>query len=331
MPPTIRSDLMESSYIALLGGMNIDLIAQPGAALVMGDSNPGSIRCVPGGVARNVAENLARLGHAVRLISLVGDDTLGQSLRALTQAVGVDVSGVQCVAGSATSTYLSIHSQNGEMEFAINDMALLAQLTPAVLQANAGLLQGANTWMVDANLSPDTLDYVLGIVRLTVASPSAVFADAVSLAKCGRLLPWLSTLHTLKVNALEAQALCGFSVVSAAQAMAACQHLQALGVGRVVISLGADGVVWCDADGAAGHCLAAPVAVVNVSGAGDALLAGLVHGHQQGWTLAQSVEFAVVCAEVTLSSASANAPDLTVANLLARQATRHSATRHTAV
>jgi pseudouridine kinase len=164
----------------------------------------------------------------------------------------------------------------------------------------------------------------------TVVFRTAVFADAVSVAKCGRLQLWLSKLHTLKVNALEAQALCGFSVVSRAQAMAACQHLQALGVGRVVISQGADGVVWCDADGVAGHCAAAPVSVVNVSGAGDALLAGLVHGYRCGWALSHSVEFAVACAEVTLGSASANAPDLTVATVLARQACRQAVPRHTA-
>ncbi|OYT93852.1 MAG: kinase [Burkholderiales bacterium PBB3] len=321
---------MASSYIALLGGMNMDLIAQPGAALVMGDSNPGSIRCVPGGVARNVAENLARLGHAVRLVSLVGDDPLGQSLLAHTQAVGVDVSAVLSLAGWATSTYLSIHSQHGEMDFAINDMALLNQLTPAVLQANASLLQGASAWVVDANLAPDTLDYVLGTVLGTAVRRTAVFADAVSVAKCSRLRPWLAKLHTLKVNSLEAQALCGFTVVSRADAVAACQYLQSLGVGQVVISLGADGVVWSDDQGSAGHCPAAPVSVVNVSGAGDALLAGLVHGHQSAWALAQSVEFAVACAEVTLGSASANAPDLTVATVLARQAYRHSAARHTA-
>ena len=321
---------MASSTIALLGGMNMDLIAQPGAALVMGDSNPGSIRCVPGGVARNVAENLARLDHAVRLVSLVGDDPLGQSLLAHTAAVGVDVSAVQCVAGFATSTYLSIHSQHGEMDFAINDMALLDQLTPTILQNYAALLRGASAWVLDANLAPGTLDYLLGKALETLAPRVAVFADAVSVAKCGRLQPWLSKLHTLKVNRLEAQALCGFDVDSQAEALAACRHLRTLGVGRVVISLGAQGVYWCDEQGGTGHCAAAPVSVVNVSGAGDALLAGLVHGYQMRWALAQSVEFAVACAEVTLGSASANAPDLTVSTVLARQALRRAATRHTA-
>ena len=297
----------------------MDLIAQPTANLVLGDSNPGRIQSAPGGVARNVAENLARLGQAVHLLSVVGDDALGQSLLDRTQAVGVDVSAVQTVAGGTTSTYLSIHNSQGELEFAINDMALLEQLTPSLLQSQAVVLQAANAIVIDANLSNAALAHVLGA---DFGKP--VFADAVSVAKCRRLKPWLAAVHLIKVNRLEAQALCGNAVNTPEDAWKAGRSLQAQGARGVVVSLGADGVCWVDADGAEGHCPAAPVEVVNVSGAGDALLAGLVFGHVQGWTLAASVAFAVACAELTLGHPGANAP-----NLSAESAQRHLATRHT--
>lgn len=297
----------------------MDLIAQPTASLVLGDSNPGRIQSAPGGVARNVAENLARLGQAVHLLSVVGDDALGQSLLNRTEAVGVDVSAVQIVAGGSTSTYLSLHNPQGEMEFAINDMALLEQLTPALLQSQMGLLQAAKAIVVDANLSEAALAHVLGT---DFGKP--VFADAVSVAKCNRLRPWLSTLHLLKVNRLEAQALSGRPVQTPDDALVACRGLRALGARQVVVSLGADGVCWVDPDGVEGHFPAAPVEVVNVSGAGDALLAGLVFGHAQGWDLGSSVAFAMACAELTLGHTGANAPSLS-----AESAQRHLATRHT--
>ena len=300
--------------------MNMDLIAQPTASLVLGDSNPGRIQSAPGGVARNVAENLARLGQPVRLLSVVGDDALGQSLLDRTQSVGVDVSAVQTVAGGTTSTYLSIHNQQGEMEFAINDMALLEQLTPTLLQSQAAVLQAASAIVVDANLSDATLAHVLGT---DFGKP--VFADAVSVAKCSRLKPWLTAVYLLKVNRLEAQALCGTVVHTPEDAWTACRSLQAPGCtpGR-----GQPGCRW----GLLGGCRwrrratarRHPVEVVNVSGAGDALLAGLVFGHAQGWALAASVVFAMACAELTLGHPGANAP-----NLSAESAQRHLATRHT--
>jgi pseudouridine kinase len=299
--------------------MNMDLMAQPTAGLVPGDSNPGHIQSAPGGVARNVAENLARLGLAARLLSVVGDDVLGLSLLNRTHAVGVDVSAVQTVGGGTTSTYLSIHNAQGELEFAINDMALLEQLTPVVLQDREALLRAANAIIVDANLSKAALTHLMDS---DFGGP--IFADAVSVAKCGRLSPWLTALHLLKVNRLEAQTLSGAPVHTPADAMVACRSLQAQGPKQVVISLGPDGVCWIDTDGKAGHCPAARVEVVNVSGAGDALLAGLVFGHIQGWTLAVSVAFAMACAELTLGHPGANAPNLSAESVLKHLATRHT-------
>ena len=54
-------------YVVVVGGANMDLKARSAATLVTGTSNPGSTRMSPGGVGRNVAENLARLGTAVHL------------------------------------------------------------------------------------------------------------------------------------------------------------------------------------------------------------------------------------------------------------------------
>ena len=297
----------------------MDLIAQPLVSLVLGDSNPGQIQSAPGGVARNVAENLARLGQAAHLFSVVGDDALGQSLLGRTRSVGVDVSAVQTVLGGTTSTYLSIHSAQGELEFAINDMALLEKLTPTLLQSQAAVLRAARAIVVDANVSDATLAYLLG-----TGFGKPVYADAVSVAKCSRLKPWMAALHLLKVNRLEAQALSGATVHTTADALAACRCLREQGARQVVVSLGADGVCWIDVDGTEGHCPAASVAVLNVSGAGDALLAGLVFGHVQGWALAPSVAFAAACAELTLGHRGANAPNLSVASAQAQLATRHT-------
>jgi pseudouridine kinase len=297
--------LLVTPYISVVGGMNMDLVVQPSAAMVMGDSNPGRIQCVPGGVARNVAENLARLGSSTRLFSVVGLDALGQSLLAHTVAAGVDVSGIQALAGASTSTYLSLHNPEGDMLLAVNDMALLNQLTPALLQSQLPAISAAAVVVVDANLTSVALAAIFDN-----CAGATVFADAVSVAKCVRLLPWLSRLHTLKLNRLEAQALCGCDLTTPQEALAACKALQARGVGRVVLSLGAQGVCWVDREAGGDYQEASNVPVVNVSGAGDALLAGLVHGEFHGWALAQAVDFAVACAELTLGCEAANCTEL---------------------
>jgi len=60
--------------IACICGAHIDRRGVLRAPAVFGTSNPGDVRVDFGGVARNVAHNLARLGCAVTLLSRIGDD-----------------------------------------------------------------------------------------------------------------------------------------------------------------------------------------------------------------------------------------------------------------
>lgn len=296
----------------VLGGANLDIVAQTAAPLVLADSNPGRVHCAPGGVARNVAHNLALLGHRPALVSVLGDDALGQSVWQATAAAGVDMRWCLQLPGARSATYLSLHGLDGDMAVAVNDMDILERLDAQRLVPLLERLRQGQCCVLDANLSPEALACLLA------ADLPAVLVDAVSSFKCPRLLPWLARIHTLKLNALEAQTLCGMPVPDAAAAQAAARALHQRGVRQVVVTLGAAGVAWCDAQGHTGHHAARPVPVVNTSGAGDALLSGLVHAQLQGWPLAHAVDCGLACSEITLQSPHANAPELSLAALQAR-------------
>lgn len=295
-------------HIAVVGGANMDIGAQTPVPLVSGDSTPGHIRCAPGGVARNVAENLARLGHKACLLSAVGDDVFGKSLLESSRKAGVDTGAVCCLPLQRTATYLSLHGSDGDLAVAVNDMDILECLSPTFLAPHSAMLQSAMCTVLDCNLAPSALAWLL---ENTWTSP--VFVDAVSMAKCGRITPWLPRIHLLKVNHLEAEILCGHAVHSVKDGCVSAKHLHQSGVRHVVVSLGGQGVCWCDADGTVGWQPVRQVQVVNTSGAGDALLAGLVHAHLKNMPLPVAVDFAMACAELTLSSTFANAPELSVA------------------
>ena len=311
-------------FVVAVGAANMDIAGSTEHVLAAGDSIPGRIRCAPGGVARNVAENLARLGLDVRLLSVVGDDLYGRGLLENTRNAGVDVRGCEVLGGQATSTYLSLHGPDGDMAVAVNDMSILQRITPERLQRHAAGLRHAAALVLDCNLSPDALGW------LFAHTPDIpVFADCVSAFKCRRLLPWLGGVHTLKANRLEAQALCGKPVRTDRQIEGAARWLHAQGVQQVVLSLGARGVYWSERTGesgsertgetgsartgASGWQAAVPVVVVNATGAGDALMAGLLYEHLHGAALAQAVSFATGCAALTLTAPHANHLNLSVA------------------
>ena len=311
---------MTTPSVLVLGGANIDITASTDRELQPGDSTPGSVCFAPGGVARNIAENLARLGNTTRLLSAVGDDAHGHDLLRATQHAGVDVSGCLQLHGVPTDSYVSVHGANGQLVVAVNDMQALERLTPEALGPHAELVSRATAWVVDCNLPARTLEWLFA-----QAGGTPVFVDAVSAAKCRRVLPWLHRVHTLKVNRLEAQALSGLPVESRPEVEAAARWLHLQGVKHVVVSLGGQGLhhsAWPTAAstrdateahgtserGESGWHTAASTVAANTSGAGDALMAGLVHSHLRGEPLASAVRFASACAALTLTVAGANNP-----------------------
>jgi pseudouridine kinase len=293
----------------------MDISAKAFSVPTAGDSTPGRIQYSPGGVGRNLAENLARLGVPVQLLSVVGDDSAGRQLLAHTAAAGVDVAPVVVIPGRGTATYLSMHGPDGEVAMAVNDMEILEALTPAVCTASPALQDPRALLLLDCNLPPPTLACLLGMGRRVVA-------DGVSVAKCRRLETGLRGMYLLKLNHLEAAALTGLPVQSPLDCVAAAQHLLDQGVERAVVSFGAAGLAWAQQGEGAFFRAARGVRVVSSTGAGDALLAGVVAALQCGQPMPLAVAYGMACAEITLSSTFANSPDLSDA------AVRHQLRNH---
>ena len=290
-----------AAAVLVVGGSNLDLQATGAQPLLAGDSTPGRIVASAGGVARNIAERLARGGCPVRLVSVLGDDEAGRWLRSHGEQAGIDMGGCAVLAGAATARYLSLHQPDGELFAAINDMALLDRLDAALLAAEAPWLRQAATLVIEANLAPATLD---ALWPLLGREAPPVWADPVSVPKSLRLAPHLHRLHTLKPNRAEAAALTGLAVDAAPQALA--DALLDRGLSQVALSLGEQGL-WLARREAHGQRLhhaqpALPVAVHSVTGAGDALLAGLLLAQRQGLGLADAAARAVAAAAAALAA-----------------------------
>ena len=300
----------ERLAVAVFGAANVDILADTARALAPGDSTPGRITMTAGGVARNVAENLARLGCASHLISAVGDDLQGHFVLDHTRRAGVDVSSCSVWPSQRTGSYLSLNNPDGSLLAAINDMTVLNLLDARELAGCAASVAKASAWVVDCNLSGAAIEWIM---HNSAGKP--VFVDGVSGHKCMAVLPFLAQINTLKINRLEASALTGLPVGSATEAIAAAQSLHARGVQNVVVSLSAGGVCWC-APGGHGHAAAITIDAISSNGAGDAMTAALVYSALAAWPIAQSVRFANACAALTMLSASANHPGLSASSAL---------------
>ncbi len=301
---------VSTPYAVVVGGANLDVVARSTAALVPATSNPGTATSSPGGVGRNIAENLARLGSAVHLVAVVGDDPFGGALLRATAAAGVGVEHVRR-GPQPTGTYTAVLDAGGELAVAVADMAATESLSAADVRAAAGLLAGAALLVLDANLAPGTLAAALD---LATAAGVPVVLEPVSVPKADRARALLQTgrpLLAVTPNRDELAVLAGLPTGTPATVAAAALHAQ--GVQHVWVHRGEDGSTLSTAGARRVHLRPRPVDPVDVTGAGDAMVAGFCHGLLTGLEPVEAARFGQAAAELTVTSAGTVRPDLTAA------------------
>lgn len=300
--------LSDVPFVAVIGGANIDVHGRSTQPLRSQDSNPGEVQISAGGVGRNIAENLARLGVDTRFISAVGDDHHGQVLMRLSREAGIDVQNVIEIPSATTSTYLSVLDDCGDMLVAINDMSIIDKLTVDRLQPLQAMLKQSALIVVDANLPTETLAW---LSETFLGTP--IFADTVSTAKAPRLGAHLQHIHTLKTGTIEVEALLGQDVRNKAQLVRAAKILHSEGVKRVFITRGENGVFYSDDDQSGSQKIATSKHDIrNAGGAGDAFLAGLAYSWLEDWSLQASLDFSLAAADITLAHPGTSNPALSL-------------------
>lgn len=302
--------------VLVIGAAGVDMVGQLRGELRMGASAPSQIRSSFGGVARNVAENLARLGQPVRLISMVGSDRLGDQLIEQLQAAGVDTQGVLRHPDQPTGTYLAVVNSRGELQFALDDLRTSALLSPKEIQDFAGLFDEAAALFVDANVTKETLRTVVSLAR---RSHLPIIADPTSITLAEKLRPHLRKLFMVTPNVAEAEILCQLPIEASRrrQVLDAAKCLVSQGVGVVLISLARLGVCYATSE-TAGFVPAIQTEIVDPTGAGDALSAAVIFALLNDIPLDEAVRLGVSAAALTLAYSGAVQPDLTLEKLYDR-------------
>lgn len=288
-------------WVVVVGGTNMDVVARTSAPLVPATSNPGHTRISPGGVGRNIAACLGLLGAPVRLVSAVGDDAFGDEALRVTAACGADVGAVRRVPG-ATGTYTAVLDDRGELVAAVSDMAIVD-----ALELDTVHLTDAALVVVDGNLAHDQAARVVGAAA-DAGVPVAF--EPVSVAKAARLADLVRDLFLVTPNADEIAALTGRPV---ADWRASVGDLHARGVEHVWLRHGAEGSWMCSRDADPVHLPAVAATVVDVTGAGDAMLAAWVAAWLGGADPLAAARDGHLAAAATIESPHTVRPDLAAA------------------
>jgi len=295
------------SRILCIGGAAVDRKYRAVEMIRLGTSNPVHSERSFGGVARNVAENIARLGVNVSLASLLGKDENGRALLDDLERLSIGTQFMMLSEEHATAEYVAVLQPDGELALGLANMAIFTELTPALLH-KMGPDLGTGWLFADCNLRAETLQFLIESSRrlsLTLA------IDAVSTPKVARLPRDLTGIGLLFVNLDEARAYLGEPEASPEEA---AERLRTCGAERIVLTLGEAGLVAADRSGV--HRIGAVGAtIVDATGAGDALIAATLVALLKGHSLTEAARLGTAAAALTVESTASVRPDLSFALL----------------
>ena len=259
------------------------------------DSNPGRVKVSFGGVCRNIAENMARMGAKTKFISVLGNDEKGKSILKHSKSIHVDMSDSLIVEGASTPTYVAILDEKGEMVSAIVDIDVDHHLTPEFIDSKSAIIEGAEYMFFGAD-NPQILEYMVK----KYDKKTKFVLDPVSAAKATMIKHLLPYFHTIKPNRHEAEVLCGFKIKTIDDVRRAGKYFLSLGIQHVFISLDAEGVYYCTSE-EEGVVKPNQVDVVNVTGAGDSFIAGVGYSYLNQLSVLETVKLAQTMAIITIS------------------------------
>ncbi len=283
--------------ILIIGGINIDIEGRPYKELKEQDSNPGEIKISYGGVGRNIAENAARIGERVAILSVIGKDELGSGAKQHLESLGVDVSMVREIAGRNSAIYLSILGPDRDMRLGLCDMEIIGKLTPEDIKAASSTFADAKVVALDGNLEEEMLREATEIL-----SDKMLFYDPVSANKACRGKEHIGRFHSIKPNLIEAEVLSGRKITNDEELKGAAQYFLDKGVKNVYITLNSGGVYFKNKEKEGFLRPPENMKIESATGAGDAFSATILYGMVRGLAIDEIAALGMAAAQIAMES-----------------------------
>lgn len=299
-----------AKHVLVIGATLLDTKGKPDAGLAPGTSNPAEIRSTRGGTARNVAENLARLGADVLLISAVGDDPTGRQLLIQTAEAGVNLDHVLMLEGQNTGSYIALLEQDGLLSVALDDVRVMQSITPDLLNRNRALFRDASMVMFDGSLTEAAMATT---VRLAREYGVPLCADPSSARLAYKLRPYLPALRLLVPNEVEEAELCSvdFEGYDPNRSLALARRLVGAGVAIVVVTLSDFGLDYATVD-EMGYLPPSHRVIVDSTGTGDAVTAAIMFGLLNNLPAIEAIRLGAAAAALTLQTSETVVPELSL-------------------
>lgn len=272
-------------------------------------TNLGNVLMTHGGVARNVAENMANLGAEVEFVTMLDDDSLGREARLRLRGAGVKLTHAVSTPDKGMGMWLAVFNEKGDLAGSVSHMPDASPIERLFDEKGEEIIRSCRGVALEIDLSEKVSERVF---ELAERFDKPVYAIVANMSVILRRPDFMARTACVILNEIEAGRLFGreLRALSPEETLeAVSEAASAMGIRSIVVTMGARGAVYLDAEnGLRGVCPAVPCRVVDTTGAGDAFFSAVVESLARGMRLDDAVTCGARLASMTVSTSESTCP-----------------------
>ena len=272
-------------------------------------TNLGNVLMTHGGVARNVAVNMANLGAEVEFVTMLDDDSLGREARLRLRGAGVKLTHAVSTPDKGMGMWLAVFNEKGDLAGSVSHMPDASPIERLFDEKGEEIIRICRGVALEIDLSEKVSERVF---ELAERFDKPVYAIVANMSVILRRPDFMARTACVILNEIEAGRLFGREIraLSPEETLeAVSEAAPAMGIRSIVVTMGARGAVYLDAEnGLRGVCPAVPCRVVDTTGAGDAFFSAVVESLARGMRLDDAVTCGARLASMTVSTSESTCP-----------------------
>lgn len=275
--------------IVVIGAVFVDIKGYPEDAFIPTGRNRGRVEQVHGGVARNVAEDVANCELRPTLISLVDNTGTGEDVLRKLRNHKVNTDYIR-VTQDGMGTWLAVFDNDGDVAASISKRPNLQPIADILDEQGDEIISACDSIIIEIDLDKDIVKRTF---KLAQKYNKRVYAVVANMSIAMERRDFLQSVECFVCNRQEAGILFfdDFSGKTPEEMVdIVSEKVQAAKINSMIVTMGGAGAVYADIHGEKGFCPARNVEVKDTTGAGDSFCAGAVIGLTYGKSMREACE-----------------------------------------
>ena len=288
--------------IVVIGAVFVDIKGYPESNFIPAGRNAGRVEQVHGGVARNVAEDIANCELRPTFVSLVDKSGTGLDVIRKLKDHKVNTDYIRTTR-DGMGTWLAVFNNDGDVYSSISKRPDLLPIADILDEQGDEIISNADSIVIEICVDKEIVKRVF---KLAKKNNKKVFAVVANMGIALERRDFLQSIDCFVCNLQEAGMLFSDDYTGKTKEEMEdilSRKVVAARIPSMIVTMGGHGAVYADKYGNKGYCPARRVEVKDTTGAGDAFCAGVSIGLTYGKTLAEACEIgAHLAASVIVTS-----------------------------